>query len=178
MNNQTQNRASRLLAAVVVGSFLAHGAEAAVPAADSEEWERTAEGRLEPRRLGQGLPQAKRVEDWREDLHVYATELPAKHCDFRKLIPRERFIKEVAELASAVPDLSDQQMVLRLMRLTASLGVAHTRVFWPVEVGCSIKKFRLITNSDPASLEPDIIVRQSFGDFMAGRDPVLDSVLK
>jgi len=82
----------------------------------------------------QGLPQEKRVENWKEDLHVYATELPAKHIDFRKIVPSKEFARQVAELQSAVPALTDQQIVLRLMRLTASLGVAHTRVYLPEQL--------------------------------------------
>ena len=82
----------------------------------------------------QGLPQEKRVEYWKEDLHVYATELPAKHIDFRKIILGKEFARQVAELQSEVPALTDQQIVLRLMRLTAGLGVAHTRVYLPEQL--------------------------------------------
>ncbi len=41
----------------------------------------------------------------------------------------------------------------------------------------STKYFRAVTDADPASLEPDVLVTRSVADFLAGRDPVLDAAL-
>jgi hypothetical protein len=41
----------------------------------------------------------------------------------------------------------------------------------------SIKHFRLLQDSDPSTLAPDILVPYSLNDFLAGRDPVLDAAL-
>jgi hypothetical protein len=68
---------------------------------------------------------------WREDLDYFAKELPARHKDFFKLISRKQFSREVADLAGDIPQISDSEIVLRLMRLVASLGVGHSRVSWP-----------------------------------------------
>ncbi|MGA3180033.1 MAG: hypothetical protein ABSF38_06815 [Verrucomicrobiota bacterium] len=71
---------------------------------------------------------ATRNAHWREDLQYFATVLPAKQMDFFKLIPREKFEKEMAELEGHVPQLSDLEIILELKRLVAGLGVAHTMV--------------------------------------------------
>lgn len=68
---------------------------------------------------------------WKEDLDYFAQELPARHKDFFKLITKERFDEAMRELQREIPRLSDAEMILRLKRLAASLGVAHTGVGWP-----------------------------------------------
>ncbi len=74
---------------------------------------------------------APRERCWKEDLDYLARELPARHLDFFKLMPQRQFDREVHELESEVPRLSDVEIVFRLMRLAARLGVSHTRVGWP-----------------------------------------------
>ncbi len=47
-----------------------------------------------------------------------------------------------------------------------------------IEIMCTMKFFRLMTNSDPPALMPDITVAaRSLEDYLAGRDPVLDAAL-
>jgi hypothetical protein len=47
-----------------------------------------------------------------------------------------------------------------------------------IEIMCTTKFFRLMTNSDPPALMPDIaVVARSLEDYLAGRDPVLDAAL-
>jgi C-terminal processing protease CtpA/Prc len=41
----------------------------------------------------------------------------------------------------------------------------------------SLKHFRLLSKSDPSSLEPDILVPITLHDFLAGRDPDLEAAL-
>jgi C-terminal processing protease CtpA/Prc len=41
----------------------------------------------------------------------------------------------------------------------------------------STKFFRAAPDSDPTSIEPDILVTRSIADFLAGRDPVLDAAV-
>ena len=71
---------------------------------------------------------AVRVARWQEDLDYFASELPAREMDLFKLIPEGEFKREVAELKAEVPTLSDAEIVLRLTRLAARLGVAHALV--------------------------------------------------
>jgi len=42
----------------------------------------------------------------------------------------------------------------------------------------SMKRFHPISDSDPASLEPDVVVPFAVADFLAGRDPVLNAALE
>lgn len=74
---------------------------------------------------------ASRQNRWKEDLDYFGRELPARHIQFEKIIPANKFEREVREIQRATPRLSDAEIILRLMRLTASLNVAHTRVGWP-----------------------------------------------
>ena len=47
-----------------------------------------------------------------------------------------------------------------------------------VEIMCTTKFFRLMTNGDPPALMPDItVVARSLEDYLAGRDRVLDAAL-
>ena len=75
-----------------------------------------------------GAPHERR---WKEDLDYLARELPARHLDFFKLMPQKQFDREVRALGSELPRLSDVEVVFRLMRLAARVGVGHTRVSWP-----------------------------------------------
>jgi hypothetical protein len=68
---------------------------------------------------------------WREDLDSFARELPARHLDFFTLISKKKFDQEIRQLESELPRLSDGEIVFRLMRLAARVGVGHTRVSWP-----------------------------------------------
>ena len=74
---------------------------------------------------------ASRQNRWKEDLEYFARELSAKHVQFDKIVSPEKFEREVRRIERAVPELTDSEIVLRLMRHTASLNVAHTRVSWP-----------------------------------------------
>ena len=47
-----------------------------------------------------------------------------------------------------------------------------------IKVTYSTKHFHLIRNADPPSLDPDIDVPCSLEDFLAGRNPVFDAVLR
>jgi hypothetical protein len=69
---------------------------------------------------------AGRLSQWREDINYIATELPARHKEFYQLISKDTFDRSIAELNRDVPQLSDSEIILRLTRLVASLGVAHT----------------------------------------------------
>ena len=72
--------------------------------------------------------EATRESLWQQDLDYFETNLPQKHVAFYKLMPKQKFEKEMADIKRSVPQLSDAEITLRLMRLTASMGVAHTRI--------------------------------------------------
>ena len=72
-----------------------------------------------------------RVTRWREDLNFLETKFSSGQLDFGKLYPDGSFQKEIAAVAADVPQISDAEIVLRLMRLVAAAGVAHNTVFLP-----------------------------------------------
>jgi hypothetical protein len=71
---------------------------------------------------------ASRASRWQEDLDFFETNLPPKQIAFYQLMPRKKFEHAIANLKSSVPRFSDQEIVFRLVRLIASLGVAHSGV--------------------------------------------------
>ncbi|HEX7288429.1 MAG TPA: hypothetical protein VF532_19755, partial [Candidatus Angelobacter sp.] len=75
--------------------------------------------------------QANREERWRQDLEFFAGQFPALQMDFKKLYPPAKFQREVRDLEQDVPQISDSEVVLRLMRLVAAAKVAHTTVYEP-----------------------------------------------
>ncbi|HEY5913506.1 MAG TPA: hypothetical protein VJA21_23205 [Verrucomicrobiae bacterium] len=74
---------------------------------------------------------SSREQRWKEDLDYFAKELPARHIRFSQIASSKRFQRDVDRLSAEVPQLSDTEIVLKLMRQVAGLGVSHTRVDWP-----------------------------------------------
>ena len=71
------------------------------------------------------------TEAWRQDLRFLATEIPARHKNAFHAITRDQFEKSVAELSLQIPNLNKDQIVVALMRITASIGDGHTHVEIP-----------------------------------------------
>lgn len=66
---------------------------------------------------------------WSYDLQLMAREIERRgYAPFRK-ISREEFERRVATLNAAIPKLTDVQMSLELMKLTAAVGDGHTMVY-------------------------------------------------
>lgn len=70
-------------------------------------------------------------EAWRADLRHLARELPNAHANAFHTVSRERFATEVAEIDAAIPRLSADQIIVRLMRLVAQVGDGHTHLDVP-----------------------------------------------
>lgn len=66
---------------------------------------------------------------WRADIDYFASELPVRQKDFSLLVSEDQFAREVTELKRQVPQLSDADIILRLSRITAKLGVAMTSAY-------------------------------------------------
>ncbi len=47
-----------------------------------------------------------------------------------------------------------------------------------LKLNYSEKQIRLIRNADPDTLAPDVLVRQTLADYLAGRDRVLETALR
>lgn len=74
------------------------------------------------------LDSATRVRDWREDIEVLERELPKRHRNAFFNCRREDFETAVVELRDALPRLSDDEVVVGLMKLVAMIGDAHTAI--------------------------------------------------
>jgi hypothetical protein len=74
---------------------------------------------------------ATREARWHEDLGVLGRDFPARQLDFEKLYPGDRFKVDLAAIERSVPQASDADVALALMRLVASAHVGHTTVRLP-----------------------------------------------
>lgn len=70
-------------------------------------------------------------EQWREDLHYLAQQVPAKNPRAFHSVTREQFEAAVADLDRKIPELSDHEVELALVGLVARLGEGHSRISLP-----------------------------------------------
>ena len=66
------------------------------------------------------------AEQWREDLRFVVDSVREIHPKPFLRTTEAAFSAEVADLVAAIPDLDDDQIVIRLMRLVAGIGDGHT----------------------------------------------------
>jgi hypothetical protein len=74
---------------------------------------------------------ATREAHWQEDLNVFADRLSHGQKDFAKVYPREQFDVELDAIRRDLPQLSNRDIKLRLMRLVASAHIVHNTVDIP-----------------------------------------------
>lgn len=80
------------------------------------------------RKAAQAAPiDGSREEKWIADIDYYAAQLPRLHINAFHSLSAEQFAQEIESLKASVPQLSDNQIGLELVRLTAAIGDAHTR---------------------------------------------------
>lgn len=75
--------------------------------------------------------ESSRDERWREDVRFYAAELPKRHKNLFFQLPKEDFEREVKNLEARVPKLSDGEIAVEIMRISARVGDGHTVSFMP-----------------------------------------------
>ncbi len=66
---------------------------------------------------------------WTQDIQYLAAQLPYLHINAFTRTTRADFERAAAKLNADVPKLTDQQIVVGMMRLVASIGDGHTRAF-------------------------------------------------
>jgi tetratricopeptide (TPR) repeat protein len=66
------------------------------------------------------------AEEWREDLHFVVESIQEIHPKPFLRTTEAAFGARVAELEAAIPDLDDDQIVMQMMQLVASIGDGHT----------------------------------------------------
>ena len=77
------------------------------------------------------IPATTRDGRWRQDLQYLSTELPRLHVDAFHSVSREAFAALVQDLDSRIPNLSDAEIKVGLMRVISSLQDGHTHLYWP-----------------------------------------------
>jgi hypothetical protein len=71
------------------------------------------------------------TEQWREDLHHLARELPKRHANAFHHVPRERFEAAIAELDRRLTHLGGDAVYVGLNQIATRIGDGHTYVEFP-----------------------------------------------
>lgn len=78
------------------------------------------------------------VKNWQDDLDVYSQKLTEKHIDLYHTISKQAFNKKIMHLKSTLATLTNNQILVQLMKLTHSIGDGHTSLpLW----GANLKSF-------------------------------------
>jgi len=71
------------------------------------------------------------TQQWREDLHYLASEIPMLHPDVFHTVTRAAFDADVAQIDNQIPSLTDHEIELEFVRLVAMRGEGHSRLSLP-----------------------------------------------
>ena len=93
---------------------------------------------------------------WTQDLDVYKNNLERNHIDLYHTIGKSEFEKELQEIESTLPEKSDLEVIIDLMRLTRKIGDGHTAVslrgiethLFPIEIFKVDGQWRVIKTTD------------------------------
>ncbi len=66
------------------------------------------------------------VAEWKEDIDFYAEKMVSNHIDPFHSISRSRFNEEILRIKNDLPNKTENETLIALMRLTRSLGDGHT----------------------------------------------------
>jgi PAS domain-containing protein len=83
---------------------------------------------LTPAIVLSSAPPTDRVARWQQDLKFLAEELPKKHKNLFATLPEDEFRQALANLERDLPQLSDDDVHVRLMQLAVRVRDAHTAV--------------------------------------------------
>lgn len=70
-----------------------------------------------------------RDEKWQKDLNYLQKALPKKHVDLFFNISEDDFNKQIDELKNSVSELSDEEVIVGIYKIVASVSDAHTKVY-------------------------------------------------
>ncbi len=88
-------------------------------------------------------PAANRDDGWRWDLDFYARRIAQMHWSLHAHVSPDAFAQELAAIKRDIPSLTDDQLRLRLKRLTARIGDGHTTVALQQEGATSLSRLPL-----------------------------------
>jgi hypothetical protein len=70
-------------------------------------------------------------DQWREDVQYFARELAKRHKNAFHTLPKADYDRTVASLEADLPSLTYQQIVVRMLQITAAVGDGHTKLLLP-----------------------------------------------
>ena len=78
--------------------------------------------------IAQNDPDINRLttEQWREDLHYFASQMPVRHRNLFFKMSKEDFDSAVRKLDERIPGLKPHEIIVELMRIVAMIGDGHT----------------------------------------------------
>lgn len=92
--------------------------------------------------FGKPLPEnLDRVSGWRHDLMFLDDRAKTLHYNLYDKISPGEWKTKVDEIHSAIPDLSDKEVVMEMMKLVAMIGDGHTSLYPPAEDRGAILSF-------------------------------------
>ncbi len=68
--------------------------------------------------------------DWEKDINFLKSELPTKHKNLFFLKPEQYYNNSLENIKSHSNSLKDEEIILKLQQLIASMGDSHTRINW------------------------------------------------
>lgn len=69
------------------------------------------------------------IASWQEDLLFMATEMEKYHANLFHTISKQKFYNQVNKLYKRIPDLTRDQVIVEMMRITAMVGDGHTNIY-------------------------------------------------
>ena len=73
------------------------------------------------------------TDQWRADLRYMIDQLEIRHVDLYGNISQDSFRREADAIAAKMPELTDEQILFELARLTVLIGDGHTGIFLPFD---------------------------------------------
>jgi hypothetical protein len=74
-------------------------------------------------------PASTRDGRWQQDVEYLGSQLPYLHVDPYFKVSETDFQRSVTDLLIQVPNLNDEQILVEMMRIVASIGDGHTRTY-------------------------------------------------
>ena len=75
------------------------------------------------------IPATTRDGRWQQAVEYLGSQLPYLHVDPYFKVSETDFQQSVTELVDQVPNLTDEQIIVEMMRIVASIGDGHTRTY-------------------------------------------------
>lgn len=105
-------------------------------------------------------------DQWRDDLRYFAEELPKRHKNAFHFMTREQFENAVKELNADIPNLNNDQIFVRFMKLISMVGDGHTSIEEQSLLGLGIYPIRYELLQDGLFVQS---VSAEYGEIAGGK---------